>query len=911
MSAVHHLLLLLNLPATCGLNVTARRYVLAENSSTFLTEQDNRHVSETLSIDPHRTALVLIDVWDDSKSPGLSENENTRLLPLLHVARSLGMLIIHAPSEAPEWPAIDVLPGEILVTGVDGRPGSASRCDAPILSSSRGIQHVLMAGYDTNKCIIDKPCGAVALSTELAGRASLALVRDATRGEFGWYGNAWFGQMATTEMLELGWWLPAPQRGIPSVLLADLLVAAGAAANASALPNLTYPAPSADVTPRVDFATPPPLLQGARGAAALVVVSCSSDYANQGFRARVKENRARHLSPLLAAWRARAPAGITHVIHAPNGHSPDGACAPLAGEDVVHTNDEFDKVVAANDIGALYYVGYAANTDMLFGAGGMQRFYSNARYLAQSPPAYFWVDEATLGLESEATLVDGWAKRAAMGYRQPLLRASRPYLANVVTATARALCDAAPRGGPVLYRLEGEVTLQSATDAIEVDDVSGMCGPSLVGQPSITIELDAAPAQVGGPGAPPDSKLLCLVKSVGTPFAAYQLKMDGGSGALLYQTASAAAWSGTLATPPRFFAAPNASVRVTVVHSGTDVAIYRDGVLVANASGFAALDYSYTRALLVGKRHDAEAWSGTLGNVLIRNGSWPPRAVSRLPAAELAALHDLHASCGGERWRYNLSTISAPTPSAVARRVDASGGGGGGGGRRRPVCERLVRRALRRQRHPRAPALPEHALLGQRARLRASRVDWRPGQPRAPLHEQRPHAVVAARGNPHVARPPLAAQVPLLLAQQPLRVDSDRAAAAHEPRGLPDALQPTLGASNRLCAAHSAAQRLVRHQRRPHRLARPASTRSARCRTSPSCRPRTTRCCAAPCRRPSARSTATPPTRASTAAPRCRPAAAGSRRAARLHRRRRRRRPRWGSASRSNFDLWVMGLVAR
>ena len=709
MSAVHHLLLLLNLPATCGLNVTARRYVLAENSSTFLTEQDNRHVSETLSIDPHRTALVLIDVWDDSKSPGLSENENTRLLPLLHVARSLGMLIIHAPSEAPEWPAIDVLPGEILVTGVDGRPGSASRCDAPILSSSRGIQHVLMAGYDTNKCIIDKPCGAVALSTELAGRASLALVRDATRGEFGWYGNAWFGQMATTEMLELGWWLPAPQRGIPSVLLADLLVAAGAAANASALPNLTYPAPSADVTPRVDFATPPPLLQGARGAAALVVVSCSSDYANQGFRARVKENRARHLSPLLAAWRARAPAGITHVIHAPNGHSPDGACAPLAGEDVVHTNDEFDKVVAANDIGALYYVGYAANTDMLFGAGGMQRFYSNARYLAQSPPAYFWVDEATLGLESEATLVDGWAKRAAMGYRQPLLRASRPYLANVVTATARALCDAAPRGGPVLYRLEGEVTLQSATDAIEVDDVSGMCGPSLVGQPSITIELDAAPAQVGGPGAPPDSKLLCLVKSVGTPFAAYQLKMDGGSGALLYQTASAAAWSGTLATPPRFFAAPNASVRVTVVHSGTDVAIYRDGVLVANASGFAALDYSYTRALLVGKRHDAEAWSGTLGNVLIRNGSWPPRAVSRLPAAELAALHDLHASCGGERWRYNLGT-------------DAVGGGAPCGRQRRRRRRRRAAPTRVRAAGSACAATPTAPTCSSSSRTRASRA---------------------------------------------------------------------------------------------------------------------------------------------------------------------------------------------
>ena len=35
----------------------------------------------------------------------------------LHLARSLGMLIVHAPSEAPLWGQLQVLPGEVLVSG--------------------------------------------------------------------------------------------------------------------------------------------------------------------------------------------------------------------------------------------------------------------------------------------------------------------------------------------------------------------------------------------------------------------------------------------------------------------------------------------------------------------------------------------------------------------------------------------------------------------------------------------------------------------------------------------------------------------------------------------------------------------------------------------------------------------------
>ena len=279
-----------------------------------------------------------------------------------------------------------------------------------------------------SRCIIDKPCGAVALSTELGDKAQLVLVRDATRGEYSWYGNAWYGQHATMSMLELGWWLPTSRRGLPSLLLADLLVAAGAPANASALEELNHAAPSAAATARVDFAPPPPITQGA----ALVVVSCASDYANQGFKARVMENRARHLEPILAAWRKSA--GLAMIIHSPNGHTPDGSCSPRLGESVVTSNEEFDALIAKHAIKTLYYVGYAANTDMMFGVGGMQRFYSRKRYLGVATPDYYWVDEATIAVESAETLAASWAKKAALAYRQPLLRAARPYRANVVTS---------------------------------------------------------------------------------------------------------------------------------------------------------------------------------------------------------------------------------------------------------------------------------------------------------------------------------------------------------------------------------------------------------------------------------------------------------------------------------------------
>ena len=135
------------------------------NGRPLSTELNDSYVDERVALEASSTALVMVDVWTVT-DPMLLDNMHKRLLPLLSAARQLGFLIVHAPSEAPLWDQLQVLPGEILVTG---ERGDAARCDLAIKNASqtshRNIKHVLLVGYDTNLCVIDKPCGAVQLST--------------------------------------------------------------------------------------------------------------------------------------------------------------------------------------------------------------------------------------------------------------------------------------------------------------------------------------------------------------------------------------------------------------------------------------------------------------------------------------------------------------------------------------------------------------------------------------------------------------------------------------------------------------------------------------------------------------------------------------------------------------------------
>jgi len=89
--------------------------------------------------------------------------------------------------------------------------------------------------------------------------------------------------------------------------------------------------------------------------------------------------------------------------------------------------------------------------------------------------------------------------------------------------------------------------------------------------------------------------------------------------------------------------------------------MFRDNTLMATAK-MPLLDYDNAVSLVVGARRVAtEYWVGHLGDVLIRNGSYPPTlppgpGPRGLAAAELAALTEIHSRCNGNEWRYAAGT---------------------------------------------------------------------------------------------------------------------------------------------------------------------------------------------------------------------------------------------------------------
>ena len=376
--------------------VTADAARVTSDGRPLSTELNSSYVDESVVLDASSTALVMVDVWTVT-DPMLLENMHKRLLPLLAAARQLGVLIVHAPSEAPLWDQLTVLPGELLVTG---ERGDSARCDLALKNASqtshRNITHVLLVGYDTNLCVVDKPCGAVQLSTELLGDAEVLLIRDTTRPGADEYGNPYYTTETSINMIESGAWLPRGQQHIRSLMLHDLLVAFGRNAEASALPPLQLPAPQ--MSHRSPAARPFALtLEDVQSNTALLVVAAADNFDNDGYQARVNENMDLWLLPLLESARAaKLP-----IIHLPNGRHL--SLTPARGEFVLNSTAQLAQVVRDFSLTKLLYCGYAANRELLWGDGGLAHFYAYTRY-GYSPvfpavadiPQVSWVPSASV-----------------------------------------------------------------------------------------------------------------------------------------------------------------------------------------------------------------------------------------------------------------------------------------------------------------------------------------------------------------------------------------------------------------------------------------------------------------------------------------------------------------------------------
>lgn len=118
------------------------------------------------SLDPGRTAFVLVDVWSEHGSPTHHERAQniieSKIVPALAAARAAGMHIIHAP--AGRETAIAVLAGD--------RVHGLGPMDEP------GMDNLLYVGFATNGCVMNRAYGIVA--THEAHR--VILLRDATTG---------------------------------------------------------------------------------------------------------------------------------------------------------------------------------------------------------------------------------------------------------------------------------------------------------------------------------------------------------------------------------------------------------------------------------------------------------------------------------------------------------------------------------------------------------------------------------------------------------------------------------------------------------------------------------------------------------------------------------------------------------
>ncbi len=672
------------------------------NARPLSTELNDSYVDERVALEASSTALVMVDVWTVT-DPMLLDNMHKRLLPLLSAARKLGFLIVHAPSEAPLWDQLHVLPGEILVTG---ERGDTARCDLAIKNASqtshRDIKHVLLVGYDTNLCVIDKPCGAVQLSTELLEAAEVLLVRDTTRPGPDEYGNPYYTTETNINMIESGAWLPRGQQHIRSLVLRDLLVAFGYNAEANALPPLAFPVPQ--MSHRNPAVRPFTLtLEDVQSNTALVVVAAADNFDNDGYQARVNENSALWLLPLLISARAaKLP-----IIHLPNGRHL--AHAPNPGEFVLNSTAQFAQVVRDFSFTNLLYCGYAANRELMWGDGGLAHFYAYTRY-GYSPffpavakiPKLAWIPEATIGkghntvafrvrrsqclillllrclfgagLENKMSIEGQWGLKMALAYRGFGGQIAVATLHNLLCAAQRTALR--HRTSDLLYSLPGTHTIATAKDTITDNDIgtneNGKCGvgTGLVGPESVTIDLHASPASIEHK-VMADKKIVCFVKSIGTPWAVYQLKVSDepsvdGSLGLQYQTADAKGWH-TISVPG-VFRHPVESVRVTVEHDNTTVRIYRNAELLSTTQAFPQLNYDDATALLIGTRKGSEYWVGNISNIAIRVGATlsngtrptPPSPVppqSKLDAKELEVLHTLHSELGGSHWLYRGNDV--------------------------------------------------------------------------------------------------------------------------------------------------------------------------------------------------------------------------------------------------------------
>ena len=116
----------------------------------------------------------MIDLWNREHINPLIEN---KIIPLLQLARKMGITIIHSPSNKYNeiHSEIAISPEDILITGYD---------DLGDELELRGIKTLLYAGQDLLKCVLDKPVGIINNHIKNKSKYQYILIEDGVISDF-------------------------------------------------------------------------------------------------------------------------------------------------------------------------------------------------------------------------------------------------------------------------------------------------------------------------------------------------------------------------------------------------------------------------------------------------------------------------------------------------------------------------------------------------------------------------------------------------------------------------------------------------------------------------------------------------------------------------------------------------------
>jgi len=352
-------------------------------TTDLLDESAAAYEYETIPLRTDRTALVIIDMWEDE--PVIDGLAEYRVSPLLRLAREQGLTVVHAPSQNPDIHSSCMPdPGEIVVYGYQ-------HIDREL--ALRGIDTILFSGFDTFKCVLDKPMG-IFQTLERNTSMRVIIIRDAVLSRK----ESW--KRVATDMVE---------RDIGrSTSLPDLYAAFGTAPPAKIYTDITV---TGELT-GYDSLGPGEYFSAENSALVLSGTGALEISPAGTFGTRASET-IHEIQQVLAEARSRH---IT-VIHVPGGFGNAASLSPLEGEPVIDNFESLIDIVEGNSIKVLFYAGFAANRELLTGPAGLIRLYIRGRYGGKYIPRYIVLSDCTAAIETADTIAEEISLEVSLSYR--------------------------------------------------------------------------------------------------------------------------------------------------------------------------------------------------------------------------------------------------------------------------------------------------------------------------------------------------------------------------------------------------------------------------------------------------------------------------------------------------------------